>query len=86
MAEQFSQNNKWRLNSFGERGFDLNNLEFNYSVYVESGVNTPNGYPTGNCVSFGYGSVFSTQIYTSQSKAWIRCRYNNNWSEWKQLV
>ena len=83
---QFSQNNKWRLNSFGERGFDLNNLEANYSVYVESSVNTPNDYPTGHCVSFGYGSVFSTQIYTSQSKAWIRCMYNNNWSEWKQLV
>ena len=86
VAEQFSKNNKWKLNSFGENGFDLNNLGINYSVYVENGVNTPNDISTGHCVSFGYGNVYAIQIYTSNTYAWIRCKSVNTWSEWKKLV
>lgn len=86
MAGVFSNNSLWKLNSFGVDGYDLNNLKINHAIYVQNGINTPNGYSTGNCVSFGYGNAYAIQIYTSDTYVWIRCKFVDNWSEWKKLV
>ena len=86
MAGVFSNNRLWKFNTFGESGYDLNELPDFYVIYVENGINTPNGYTTGCCMSLGYGVYFSIQFYTASQNIWCRAKHSQAWGEWVKMA